>query len=164
MRRGQADHAAIDDEDHAPKGATDANAAPGDRLEDRVDVGRGATDHAEDLAGRSSGFNAPLTCACASVSAVLLHLLEQPRVLDGDQGLVGESLDQLDLPVGERLEGIAGHRDDADRHIIAEERYGKDRASSAGSVDIAGGELRVDRAVRHVDRATLARGLARRRA
>ena len=46
---------------------------------------------------------------------------------------------------------------------IAEERYGKDRASSAGSVNIAGGELRVDRAVRHVDRATLARGLARRR-
>ena len=31
-----------------------------------------------------------------------LHLLEQPRVLDGDHGLVGEGLDQLDLLVGER--------------------------------------------------------------
>ena len=27
-----------------------------------------------------------------------LHLLEQPRVLDGDDGLVGEGFDQLDLP------------------------------------------------------------------
>ena len=26
-----------------------------------------------------------------------LHLLEQPRVLDGDDGLVGEGLEQLDL-------------------------------------------------------------------
>ena len=34
------------------------------------------------------------------------HLLEQPRVLDGDQRLVGESLYQRDLPVGERPEGI----------------------------------------------------------
>ena len=32
-----------------------------------------------------------------------LHLLEQPRVLDGDHGLVGEGRDQLDLLVGERL-------------------------------------------------------------
>ena len=32
-----------------------------------------------------------------------LHLLEQPRVLDGDHGLVGEGLEQLDLLVGEWL-------------------------------------------------------------
>ena len=29
-----------------------------------------------------------------------LHLVEQPRVLDRDHGLVGEGLDQLDLLVG----------------------------------------------------------------
>ena len=32
----------------------------------------------------------------------LLQLLEQPGVLDGDHGLVGEGLQQLDLAVGER--------------------------------------------------------------
>ena len=32
-----------------------------------------------------------------------LHLLEQPHVLDGDDRLVGEGLDELDLLVGEWL-------------------------------------------------------------
>ena len=35
---------------------------------------------------------------CGEVAVARLHLLEQPRVLDGDDGLVGEGLDQLDLP------------------------------------------------------------------
>ena len=30
-----------------------------------------------------------------------MNLLEQPRVLDGDDGLVGEGLEQIDLSVGE---------------------------------------------------------------
>ena len=34
-----------------------------------------------------------------------LLLLEQPRVLDGDHGLVGEGLNKFDLLVGERLHG-----------------------------------------------------------
>src|SRR5262245_66452742 len=49
MGRGEANHAAIDDEDHAPEGVTDVDAASGDRLEDWLDVCRGASDHAEDL-------------------------------------------------------------------------------------------------------------------
>ena len=32
----------------------------------------------------------------------VVELVEQPRVLDGDDGLGGEVLDQLDLLVGER--------------------------------------------------------------
>jgi hypothetical protein len=87
MRRGQADHAAIDDEDHAPKSATDANAAPGDRLEDRVDVGWGATDHAEDLTGRSFPLQRPahLCMRLGQRMILLLQLLEQPRVLEASR-------------------------------------------------------------------------------
>ena len=40
--------------------------------------------------------------------------LEQPRVLDGDDGLVGESLEQLDLAVGERANLGASDGDHAD--------------------------------------------------
>jgi hypothetical protein len=34
-----------------------------------------------------------------------LQLLEQPHVLDGDHGLVGEGLEQRDVLVGERTHG-----------------------------------------------------------
>ena len=35
-------------------------------------------------------------------SSASLRLVEQPRILDGDHGLVGEGLQQLDVVVGER--------------------------------------------------------------
>ena len=50
--------------------------------------------------------SAVAVCCCSDsrqIVGALLHLVEQPRVLDGDHGLVGEGLDQLDLLVGERL-------------------------------------------------------------
>ena len=47
----------------------------------------------------------PVAVCCSSVSRQVavarLQLLEQPHVLDGDDGLVGEGLEQLDLLVGE---------------------------------------------------------------
>ena len=39
------------------------------------------------------------------------QLVEQPRVLDGDDGLVGEILNQLDLLVGERANLLAVDRE-----------------------------------------------------
>ena len=45
-----------------------------------------------------------------------LQLVEQPRVLDRDDGLVGERLHQLDLLVGERPHFLAVDGDHADRH------------------------------------------------
>jgi len=43
-----------------------------------------------------------IRCATASVASKTLNLLEESRVLDGDNGLVGENLEQLDLSVRER--------------------------------------------------------------
>ena len=40
--------------------------------------------------------SAVAVCCCKRFT----QLVEQPRVLDGDHGLVGESLDQLNLLVG----------------------------------------------------------------
>src|SRR5262245_56885076 len=45
---------------------------------------------------------------------LLLQLPEQPCVLDGDDGLVGEGLEERDLHVGERPGLAAPHDDDAD--------------------------------------------------
>ena len=42
--------------------------------------------------------SAVAVCCCSN----LAQLVEQSRVLDGDDGLVGEVRDQLDLPLGER--------------------------------------------------------------
>ena len=41
------------------------------------------------------------------LAALLGDLVEQARVLDGDHGLVGEGLDKLDLPLGERSNLLA---------------------------------------------------------
>ena len=52
------------------------------------------------------------------------QLVEQPRVLDGDDGLSGEVLHQLDLLVGER--SYFGAIDDkgADQFVLFEHRNG----------------------------------------
>ena len=68
-----------------------------DRVEDRLEVGRRGGDHAQDLGGRRL-----LLQRLGQLAVALLQLLEQPGVLDGDDGLVGERLEQRDLPVGER--------------------------------------------------------------
>jgi hypothetical protein len=44
----------------------------------------------------------------------LAQLVEQPRVLDCDDRLFGEGADQLDLPLSERLDPLAGEKQDAD--------------------------------------------------
>ena len=44
--------------------------------------------------------SAVAVCCCSAsleLRGARLHLLEQPHVLDGDDRLVGEGLDQLDL-------------------------------------------------------------------
>ena len=44
--------------------------------------------------------SAVAVCCCSDfleVARLRLHLVEQPRILDRDHGLVGEGLDQLDL-------------------------------------------------------------------
>ena len=76
-------------------------------VEDRAAIGAGEIDRTVD-----NGLQHDLEIECRAhraadfaqggeVAVARLHLLEQPRVLDGDDGLVGEGLDKLDLLVGE---------------------------------------------------------------
>src|SRR5262245_1701172 len=64
--------------------------------------------------------------------------LEEPRVLDGDHGLCGKILDQLDLPVGKQPHLLAYDRESTDQLIVLEHRdreYGPITGAFGGSDD-----------------------------
>ena len=67
------------------------------------------------------------------VVGALAQFVEQPRVLDGDDGLRGEVLDQLDLLVGERPHLLAVDRDGADQPVVLEHRH-TDEGAPAGKL------------------------------
>ena len=56
------------------------------------------------------------------------QLVEQPRVLDGDDRLRREVLDKLDLLVGERAHLLAIDGDRADKLVLLEHRHTDERA------------------------------------
>ena len=94
-------------------------------------------DDAQDLAGGRL-----LLERLGEVAVPGLQLLEEADVLDGDDGLGGEGLEELDLLVGERAELHAAEQDRADRHPLAQEGSGE-----RGSVAVP---LRVGRALREL--------------
>ena len=71
-------------------GRAQTGGALGHGVEHRLEIGRRARDHPQDL-GRGR-----------LLLQRLFRLVEQPDVLDGDHRLGGEGLQELDLPVGER--------------------------------------------------------------
>ena len=66
-----------------------------------------------------------------AIADLAAQLVEQPRVLDGDDGLGGEVLHQLDLLVGERTHLLAIDDDGADQLVLLEHRHGEHGASAA---------------------------------
>ena len=60
--------------------------------------------------------SAVAVCCCSEFA----QLVEQPGVLDGDDGLAGEVLDQLDLLVGERTYLLAVDADGTDQLVFLE--------------------------------------------
>src|SRR5262245_25341572 len=63
---------------------------------------------------------------CQLALARLLRF-KQPRILDGDEGLVGEGLDQRDLIVIERRDPGPRQCDHADRVTVQQQGHGQDR-------------------------------------
>ena len=95
---------------------TNPRRALDDGVEHRLHVGRRAADDAEHL-GRCRLMLQRL----AQFRVALAEFLEQPHVLDGDDGLVGEGFEQCDLFLGERADfGTANenqHRSAAPREV-----------------------------------------------
>ena len=72
--------------------------------------------------------SAVAVCCCSDSS----QLVEQAGVLDGDDGLGGEVLDQLNLLVGEWPYLLAVDGDSADQLVLLQHGYSK-HGSVAGS-------------------------------
>ena len=84
--------------------------------------------------------SAVAVCCCSNS---VRQLVQQPRVLDGDDGLRGEVLHQLDLLVGERPDLLAVDDDGADQLAVLEHRHGEDvRAPPAERATRRGAALR----------------------
>src|SRR5215472_6599724 len=95
--------------------------APGDRVEHRLNVGRRTGDYAQHLASRGLILKRLLKFALAC-----LLRLEQPRVFDGDDGLVGEGLEYLNLLVGEGLYLGTPENQHANRILVTDEGNSND--------------------------------------
>ena len=89
--------------------------APYDCIEDRLQVSWRTADDAQDLGG--SGL---LLQRFGEVTVAFLQFLEQPNVLDGDDGLIGESLQELNLRKGERAHLKPANHDSADCDALAQ--------------------------------------------
>ena len=89
--------------------------APYDSLEDRLQVSWRAADDAQDLGGSRL-----LLQRLGEILVAFLQFLEQPNVLDGDDGLIGESLQELSLRRGERAHLKPANHDSADCDVLAQ--------------------------------------------
>ncbi len=103
-------------EDGAAGAARELAGAGDDRVEHRLDIERRAHGPT-DLAQRRELLN-----RLGQLARARLQLLEEADVLDGDDGLVGEGLEQLDLTIGERPRLGTRDRNDADGSALPQHR------------------------------------------
>src|SRR5882757_4123729 len=103
-------------------------------LESRFDVGWGRRDHLENIA--ASGL---IRQRFSEFAGLGLNLIEQPRILDGDDGLVGEGLHQGQLfrrKLKTRFRVSEDDRSDAD--AVPKQRHEGDGAKLSRALRAAG--------------------------
>src|SRR6266851_3685083 len=163
------DKLAVVPEERAEESVAQSHGAPDDRVEDRLDVSRGAADHPQDLSCRRlllEGFG-NLSMRFCKGEVLFLQLREQSHILDGDYGLVGKGLEEGDLLSRERAHLEPPDRDYADNGVLAHERDDEHGAEAAALLQhscfeiIAAGEF-VENVV-DVNRPTLHNGASGRR-
>ena len=118
MRRGSEMTVALAGQDGCRNGLRTAGRIPQHRVEHRLEFAGRTGDDVEHLAGRGL-----LLQRFGEIVGALAQLAEQPRVLDGDDGLRGEVLDQLNLLVGERADFLAIDDDRADHVVVLQHRH-----------------------------------------
>ena len=94
-------------------------------VEHRLQIERRTADDLQHIGGRSL-----LRERLLEVARARLHLVEQPHILDGDHGLVGEGLDELDLPRVEWANLGAKHDEYADRSAVRAAWEWRDRSGN----------------------------------
>ena len=141
---------AVKPENERPLRFAEPDGVLGHRVEHGLQVEGGTADHLQHLARRRLPGE-----HVGQIAVPRFELLEQADVLDGDDGLVGEGLQQLDLAVGEGPGLGARHPDDADGSAFPQHGYGE----AASVTDRAGQrsmlERRVDLEIGYVDHRAL---------
>src|SRR5262249_30111564 len=102
-------------EDDAAAGAAEAHRVLDQGFQHGLQVEGRAADHLEDFAGGSL-----LLQGLGEVAVSRLELAQQARVLDGDDRLVGEGRDQLDLLVGEGLDYGSMQGEESDKGVLSD--------------------------------------------
>ena len=103
--------------DRAAGGAGQFDRRGKKRIEHRLQVERRAADDLQNLGGRGL-----LRERLLDVAGARLHFAKQARVLDRDRGLIGESLDELDL--ARRKGGGVGTAEAEDSHQLVAPHQG----------------------------------------
>src|SRR5207247_6113966 len=85
--------------------------------------------HREDIGGRCL-----LLQRLAEIGRALPQFVEQPRVLDSNDGLVRKAGKERDLPIVERTNLLAKDDDDANELVLREHRHAK-RGPNATKLD-----------------------------
>ena len=107
-------------------GSAEARGALDHRVQHRLDIRRRGADYPQDLGRRGL-----LLQGLGEVGVPSLQLGEQPRVLDGDHGLVGEGGDEVDLLVGERADLRPAHEEQSDQIVLPQHGDGQHGAVAA---------------------------------
>src|SRR5262249_48455670 len=151
----EVDQLTVEEAQDAELPTTEPLGALNDRLEYWLNVGRGAGNYAEDFArGRL------LLQRLRQIGVAGLQLPEQRQVLDGDEGWVGEGLQQRDLVIGEPARLTAGNTDRPDGLVVAQHRH-DDLAPEATNTgkDVQRGKSGIAVGIRDVKRHAFADGV-----
>ena len=89
--------------------------------------------------------------------ALVLDLVEQADISDGDHRLVGKGRDQVDLLLRERLDLRSGQQHGADRRSLAQQRNAEHGAEAADTLGFVFGIFRIGEDVRDLDDAAFQR-------
>ncbi len=142
MRSRELQQLTVESEDQRALGFAEPDRVLGQRLEDRLEIERGPPDHLEELAGRRLLLEGDPQLAVAR-----LQFGEQADVLDGDDGLVGEGLQQLDVSRRERPPLRSLDDDDPRRRPVGSQHGHGEQACQVGR---PGHALQVVRVIRYV--------------
>src|ERR1700746_769369 len=116
--------------------ATQPDGALCDRIEHRLNIGRGVGNHAQHFRRCSLLFQRLSQIVCA-----LAGVIEQPGVLDSDDGLVSEALEERYLLLSERSQLLAIDAAAASQVACLEHRHKKEGAGASELVECFAGPL-----------------------
>src|SRR5262245_38080808 len=126
------DKLTVESEDGPEERVAQHHCVADDRIEDRLDIGLRLTDDAQALARRGLLLKSltDLGMGPRQRRVLFLKFGEQPYMLDGDDGLVGEGLKKRNLCLGEKSHLGTPKIDCPDGDALSQQRDAQDGAEA----------------------------------